>query len=90
MMLSGLRRWDLKTASRVTPFRGDLGNDPRANRTVLPAREPGDPAARECQLLHARVPRVPRDDSYLVVSALVPYKRIDQAVAACTRIGPTV
>jgi glycosyltransferase involved in cell wall biosynthesis len=29
----------------------------------------------------------PRDDGYLVVSALVPYKRIDQAVAACTASG---
>ena len=29
----------------------------------------------------------PRSDLYLVVSALVPYKRIDQAVAACTQSG---
>ena len=29
----------------------------------------------------------PREDFYLVVSALVPYKRIDQAVAACTHLG---
>jgi glycosyltransferase involved in cell wall biosynthesis len=29
----------------------------------------------------------PRSDIYLVVSALVPYKRIDQAVAACTHAG---
>ena len=29
----------------------------------------------------------PRDDGYLVVSALVPYKRIDQAVSACTESG---
>jgi glycosyltransferase involved in cell wall biosynthesis len=29
----------------------------------------------------------PRDNGYLVVSALVPYKRIDQAVAACTVSG---
>jgi glycosyltransferase involved in cell wall biosynthesis len=28
-----------------------------------------------------------RDDSYLIVSALVPYKRIDQAIAACRRLG---
>jgi glycosyltransferase involved in cell wall biosynthesis len=36
---------------------------------------------------YSPIPRVPRDDSYLVVSALVPYKRIDQAVAACTDSG---
>src|SRR5262249_31399043 len=29
----------------------------------------------------------PRSDLYLVVSALVPYKRIDQAIAACTKSG---
>ena len=28
-----------------------------------------------------------REDFYLVVSALVPYKRIDHAVTACTRLG---
>ena len=36
---------------------------------------------------YSPIPRVPRDDCYLVVSALVPYKRIDQAVAACTESG---
>ncbi len=29
----------------------------------------------------------PRDDFYLVVSALVPYKRVDLAVDACSRLG---
>jgi glycosyltransferase involved in cell wall biosynthesis len=29
----------------------------------------------------------PRGEAYLVVSALVPYKRIDQAVAACSQSG---
>jgi glycosyltransferase involved in cell wall biosynthesis len=36
---------------------------------------------------YSPIPRVPRDDAYLVVSALVPYKRIEQAVAACTISG---
>jgi glycosyltransferase involved in cell wall biosynthesis len=37
---------------------------------------------------YARSPNEsPREDFYLVVSALVPYKRIDQAVAACSRLG---
>ena len=36
---------------------------------------------------YSPIPRVPRDDSYLVVSALVPYKRIDQAIVACTESG---
>jgi glycosyltransferase involved in cell wall biosynthesis len=30
---------------------------------------------------------VPREDRYLCVSALVPYKRIDLAISACNRLG---
>src|SRR6202012_2891285 len=29
----------------------------------------------------------PRDGGYLVVSALVPYKRVEQAIVACSRLG---
>ena len=51
-------------------------------------REPGDPAPGERRFLHARIRRQCRATiDYLVVSALVPYKRIDQAVAACTQSG---
>jgi glycosyltransferase involved in cell wall biosynthesis len=32
-------------------------------------------------------PTQPRDDFYLLVSALVPYKRVDLAVDACSRLG---
>jgi len=32
-------------------------------------------------------PRQSRDDFYLIVSALVPYKRVDLAVDACSRLG---
>jgi len=32
-------------------------------------------------------PRVQRDDRYLIVSALVPYKKVDVAVQACARSG---
>jgi glycosyltransferase involved in cell wall biosynthesis len=84
-MLSRLRRWDRATTGRVTHFVA-------ISETV---RE----RIRRCYRRDSRViqPPVdvefytpdpanpPRDDHYLVVSALVPYKRIDQAVAACTQ-----
>ena len=53
---------------------------------MLSARQPRDPAARERQFLQPD-PRRAAQRELLVVSALVPYKRIDQAVAACTQSG---
>jgi glycosyltransferase involved in cell wall biosynthesis len=86
-LLSRLRRWDRRTASRVTHFvaisetvRGRIARCYRRDsRVIQPPVDTDfytpDPAGR------------PRDDGYLVVSALVPYKRIDQAVVACTASG---
>jgi glycosyltransferase involved in cell wall biosynthesis len=86
-MLSRLRRWDRATASRVSHFvaisetvRKRIARCYRRDSRVI--QPPVDvefytPAAQ------AR----PRSDLYLVVSALVPYKRIDQAIAACTQSG---
>jgi glycosyltransferase involved in cell wall biosynthesis len=85
-MLTALRRWDFKTASRVSHYvaisetvRERIARCyGRESRVIQP---PADVA------FYTPEPGVPRDDSYLVVSALVPYKRIDQAVAACGRSG---
>jgi glycosyltransferase involved in cell wall biosynthesis len=86
-MLRRLRRWDRATAGRVTQFVAIsetvrqrisrcYGRDSRVIQPpVNTAFYTPDPSDR------------PRHDAYLVVSALVPYKRIDQAVAACTRSG---
>jgi glycosyltransferase involved in cell wall biosynthesis len=84
-LLSRLRRWDRATAGRVTHFVA-------ISETV---RE----RIRRCYRRDSRVIQPPvdvsfytpdpiyrtREDHYLIVSALVPYKRIDQAVAACTQ-----
>ena len=85
--LSRLRRWDRATASRVTHFvaisetvRQRIARCYRRDsRVIQPPVDvefyaPGDTASS-------------RDHDYLVVSALVPYKRIDQAVLACTQSG---
>jgi glycosyltransferase involved in cell wall biosynthesis len=85
-MLERLRQWDFETASRVTHFVA-------ISETIR--ERIADCYGRESRVIqppvnvnfYSPIPRVPRDDSYLVVSALVPYKRIDQAVTACTQSG---
>ena len=87
VVLGRLRAWDRRTASRVTHFVA-------ISRTVQ-AR------IRECYGRDSvvicppvdtdfytpdPVPR-PREDFYLVVSALAPYKRFDLALDACAALG---
>jgi glycosyltransferase involved in cell wall biosynthesis len=79
-----LRMWDVASAQRVDRFIG-------ISRVVV------DRIAkywrREADLIYPPVDaaRIPQGtgggDEYLVVSRLIPYKRIDLAVAACTRLG---
>jgi glycosyltransferase involved in cell wall biosynthesis len=86
-VLSRLRRWDRRTAARVTHFvaisetvRGRIARCYRRDSRVI---QPPVDAAFYTPDPEGR----PRDAGYLVVSALVPYKRIDQAVAACAATG---
>ncbi len=87
LMLAQLREWDKATASRVTHFVA-------ISETVR--QRIADCYGRDSRVIQPPVdvdfytPEAenrPRDDAYLVVSALVPYKRCDQAVAACTISG---
>jgi glycosyltransferase involved in cell wall biosynthesis len=83
-LLSHLRDWDRRTADRVTHF--------VAISTTVQDR------IRECYgrdsvVIHPPVDTdfytpaaVPREDFYLVASALAPYKRFDLAVEACKRL----
>jgi glycosyltransferase involved in cell wall biosynthesis len=87
MMLARLRRWDQTTARRVTHFvaisetvRQRIARYYRRDSRVI---QP--PVDVEFYSPDARAQ--PRSADYLVVSAFVPYKRIDQAVAACGRSG---
>lgn len=84
-LLSRIREWDRRTADRVTHFVA-------ISRTV-------QGRIRECYDRDSVVicPPVdtefytptyqPREDFYLVVSALAPYKRFDLAIEACSRLG---
>lgn len=84
-MLDRLRDWDRRSASGVTRFvaisqtiRRRISACYQRPSVVIPP-----PVDTE---FYRPVP-VDRDDYYLCVSALVPYKRIDQAVLACSRLG---
>jgi glycosyltransferase involved in cell wall biosynthesis len=84
-MARGLRKYDRQTADRVDVF--------VANSTFVAERVRGI-YKRDALVIappvdidrFRRVERKP-DEWYLVVSALVPYKRVDHAIAACARLG---
>jgi glycosyltransferase involved in cell wall biosynthesis len=84
-VLDRLRAWDRATAARVTHF-VSISETVRARV----ARYYG----RDSRVIHPPVDidfftpaAVDRDGPYLCVSALVPYKRVDHAVAACSASG---
>ena len=86
-LLARLKRWDRATANRVSHFvaisetvRGRIAQCYRRDSRVI---QPPVDVEFYTPAGDARA----RSDAYLVVSALVPYKRIDQAVAACTKLG---
>jgi glycosyltransferase involved in cell wall biosynthesis len=84
-LLAGLARWDAATAGRVDRFvaisehvAGRIRRYYRRDATVV--HPPVDTT-----FFHPAP--VPPEPHVLVVSALVPYKRIDVAIAACARVG---
>ena len=87
-ILDRIRRWDRATSDRVTHFLA-------ISRTVQ--RRIEDSYGRPSQILYPPVDTEfyapdregpsAREDYYLCVSALAPYKRIDLAVQACRRLG---
>lgn len=83
--LDRLRDWDRRTASRVTRF---IAVSETVRRRIREAYD------RDSQVVYPPVDTQfytpddgPRDDYYLCVSALAPYKRIDLAIAACRQLG---
>jgi glycosyltransferase involved in cell wall biosynthesis len=85
VVLKRLREWDRRTAERVTHFVA-------ISRTIQDRIR--ECYGRESVVIHPPADidfytpaDVPREDFYLVVSALAPYKRFDLAVEACERLG---
>jgi glycosyltransferase involved in cell wall biosynthesis len=86
-LLNQLREWDRSTARRVTQFVA-ISETIRRRISVCYHRE-SRVIAPPVDTDFYRPSSQPhtREDFYLVVSALVPYKRIDHAVRACSEIG---
>jgi glycosyltransferase involved in cell wall biosynthesis len=84
--LDRLRAWDRRSARGVTHF---VAISQTVKSRIAQAYQ------RESHVIHPPVdvdfytpdPAVRRSDAYLCVSALVPYKRIDQAIEACNRLA---
>jgi glycosyltransferase involved in cell wall biosynthesis len=86
-LLSRIREWDRRTADRVTHFVA-ISNTVRDRIR--------DCYGRDAAVIYPPVDtdfytpaggNAPREDFYLVVSALAPYKRFDLAIDACTKLG---
>jgi glycosyltransferase involved in cell wall biosynthesis len=85
LVLARLRDWDRRTADRVTHFVA-------ISRTIRDRIR--ECFGRDSVVIHPPVDiefftagSVPRENYYLVVSALAPYKRFDLAIEACNRLG---
>ena len=84
VILKRLRDWDRRTANRVTHF---VAISKTIQQRILECY------GRESVVIYPPVDTefytpadVPREDFYLVVSALAPYKRFDLAVEACRKL----
>jgi glycosyltransferase involved in cell wall biosynthesis len=84
-VLERLRDWDRRTADRVTHFIA-------ISRTVQ--QRIAESYGRSSEVIYPPVDTdfytpapLPREDNYLALSALAPYKRLDLAIAACQRLG---
>ncbi len=79
-----LRNWDAASASRVDRF---IANSAHVRNRIIKYYR------REATVIHPPVevekfqPGAGNGGYFLTVSALVPYKRIDLAIAACERLG---
>ena len=84
LIINRLRRWDRDSAARVDHF---VANSEHVRERIR--RYWGRPS----EVVHPPVeverfhPGTAREDFYLVVSALVPYKRVELAIEACDQLG---
>lgn len=84
-ILDRLREWDRRTSAGVTRF---IANSQVVRRRIQ------DAYGRDSAVVHPPVDTEyftptaqPREDFYLAMSAMAPYKRLDLAVEACHRTG---
>ena len=87
-VLAGLARWDAATAFRVDRF---LANSQYVASRIRRYYNRGStvvyPPVDTSFFRPPTSPAQPSDPAFLIVSALVPYKRIEVAIEACRRLG---
>ncbi len=87
LVLNRMREWDRKTASRVSHFVA-ISETVRDRIARFYGRESRViPPPVDTSFYTPDSSATPRDEAYLCVSALVPYKRIEHAVTACSFLG---
>jgi glycosyltransferase involved in cell wall biosynthesis len=82
-VLAPLRRWDSCAARRADAY---IANSQNVRRRILATYGIEADVVNPPVDVHRFTPR-PRGDRLLVVSRLLPYKRVDLAVAAANRLG---
>lgn len=82
--LWGLRKWDLRAAQQPNYYIANSELVARRIKQVYGREAVVIPPPIEVDRFH---PTSDVDDYYLVLSRLVPYKRIDLAIEACKRMG---
>jgi glycosyltransferase involved in cell wall biosynthesis len=87
-LLNQMRTWDRETANRVSHFIA-ISDTVRQRIARCYGRESRVISPPVDTAFHTPA-SVPRDDFYLCVSALVPYKRVEHAVTACSISGRTL
>ncbi len=87
MVLDRMRQWDRKTSARVSHFVAisETVRDRIARCYGRESRVIQPPV--DTEFYTPDPSSAPRNDSYLCVSALVPYKRVEHAVTACSFLG---
>lgn len=83
LLLAGLRRWDLRAAEQPDYFVANSHIVAERIRQIYGRESVVIPPPIDVKRFR---PSAETDDYYLVLSRLVPYKRIDLAVDACTRL----
>jgi glycosyltransferase involved in cell wall biosynthesis len=79
-----LRRWDVASAARVSSF---IANSENVRERIRRCYDRDATVVYPPVAIDRFTPAATRDDYYVIVSALVPYKRIDLAVAAFNKLG---
>jgi glycosyltransferase involved in cell wall biosynthesis len=86
-VMAGLARWDRATAARVDQY---IANSRYVAARIRRYYNRGSTVVYppvDTEFYRPTEPPPPSEPGFLIVSALVPYKRVDVAIEACRRVG---